>query len=224
MVDDQLINLVLLSIGLGLFGFVEPCSVGSSLLFIKFIEGRDRAAKISQVVIFMMTRALFIGVMGAGAAFIGALFINLQKGGWLVLGVAYILLGILYVIGKGGVISRSIGIGMSRISGKQGSAVLGVFFGLNIPACAAPLIFALLGVTALGTTPNVSNGFISLSLFGLALSMPLLAALLFAPVRRALDRLTGLSVRMPFWTGVLFVALGLWSVYFGLFVNLEDWT
>lgn len=224
MIDGQFTNLILLSIGLGLFGFVEPCSVGSNLLFIKYIEGRDRAAKVSQAVIFTLTRALFIGAMGAGAALFGAMFIELQKGGWLLLGIAYILLGVLFLLGKGGLLSRSIGIGMERISGKQGSAVLGVFFGLNIPACAAPLIFALLGATALGTTPNVSKGFISLSLFGLALSLPLLVALVFAPMRRVLDRLAGLSVRMPFWTGILFVALGLWSMYFGLFVNLEDWT
>jgi len=222
--EIDIINLVLIPIGLGLFGFVEPCSVGSSLLFIKYIEGRSQAAKISQAIIFMMTRALFIGAMGAGAALFGALFIDFQKGGWLLLGAAYILLGIFYLLGKGGVLSRSIGIGMGRIFGMRGSAALGVLFGLNIPACAAPLVFALLGATAVGTSANVATGFVTLALFGLALSLPLVAALWVAPVRRLLDRLAGLSVRMPFWTGVLFVALGLWSAYFGLFVNLEDWT
>ncbi len=222
--DIDMINLVLIPVGLGLFGFVEPCSVGSSLLFLKFIEGRDRASKISQATIFMITRALFIGTMGAGAALFGALFIDLQKGGWLLLGAVYILLGILFLLGKGGVLSRSIGVGMARISGKRGSAAFGVLFGLNIPACAAPLIFALLGATAVGTGANATKGFVTLALFGLALSLPLVAALVFAPARRVLDRLAGLSVRMPFWTGVLFVALGLWSMYFGLFVNLEDWT
>ena len=221
--EANIINFILLPIGLGLIGFVEPCSVGSSLLFIKYIEGRNRVAKISQAVIFMMTRALFIGAMGAGAALFGALFVDLQKGGWLFLGAVYILLGGFYLLGKGGVLARSIGIGMERISGKRGSAALGVLFGLNIPACAAPLVFALLGGAAVGTGANAAKGFGTLALFGLALSVPLLAALLFAPVRRALDRLADLSIRMPFWTGVLFVTLGLWSMYFGLFLNLEDW-
>ena len=223
MIDGQFTYMVLLSAGLGLIGFVEPCSVGSSVLFIKFVEGRNRAAKISQAVIFMMTRAIFIGAMGAGAALFGTLFLELQKGGWLLLGTAYLLLGIVYLLGRGAVLSRSIGIGMERISGNRGSAALGILFGLNIPACSAPLIFALLGASAVGTGANVANGFVSLALFGLVLSLPLVAALLFTPMRRALDRLAGLSVRMPFWTGVLFVVLGLWSMYFGLFVNLEDW-
>ena len=223
MFDGQFVNMALLSIGLGLFGFVEPCTVGSSVLFIKYIEGRDRAAKIFQASIFMITRAVFIGTLGAGAALFGALFIEFQKGGWLLLGIVYLLLGIVFMIGKGAFLSRSIGIGMSRLSGNRGSVALGVVFGLNIPACAAPLIFALLGATTLGSAANVTGGFVSLALFGLALSLPLVAALFFKPVRRLLDRLAGLSVRMPFWTGVLFVVLGFWSIYFGLFVNLEDW-
>lgn len=223
MFDGQFVNLALLSIGLGLFGFVEPCTVGSSVLFIKYIEGRDRAAKIYQASIFMFTRAVFIGALGVGAALFGSLFIEFQKGGWLFLGLAYLALGLAFIIGKGGTLSRSIGVGMSHLSGNRGSMALGIIFGLNIPACAAPLIFALLGATALGTGANVATGFFTMALFGLALSLPLVAALFFAPMRRLLDRLAGLSFKMPFWTGVLFIALGIWSIYFGLFVNLEDW-
>jgi len=221
--DGQFLNLALLAVGLGLLGFVEPCTVGSSVLFIKYVEGRERATKIYHAMIFTITRALFIGILGAGAALFGSIFIEFQKGGWLLLGIVYLLLGIIFLIGKGALLSRSIGIGMSRLSGKRGSIAMGVIFGLNIPACSAPLIFALLGATALGSAANVATGFISLALFGLALSLPLVAALFFAPARNMLDRLTGLSIKMPFWTGVLFVTLGFWSIYFGLFVNLEDW-
>ncbi|MFV2093776.1 MAG: hypothetical protein ACC634_11895, partial [Hyphomicrobiales bacterium] len=149
--DPDLINLVFIPIGLGLLGFVEPCSVGSSLLFINFIEGRSRASKLSQAAIFTITRALFFGAMGAGVAVFGALFIDLQKGGWLLLGTAYLLLGIVFLVGKGGILARTIGVGMARLSEKRGSAVMGVFFGLNIPACSAPLVFALLGGAAVGT-------------------------------------------------------------------------
>jgi cytochrome c-type biogenesis protein len=98
-------------------------------------------------------------------------------------------------------------------------------FGLNIPACAAPLIFALLGAAALGggTGGTVALGFVSLGLFGLALSAPLVVAVLWPPGRRLLDRLAGLSVRVPVVVGIVLIGLGLWSVYFGFFVNLEDW-
>jgi len=99
----------------------------------------------------------------------------------------------------------------------------GLVFGLNIPACAAPLIFALLGAAAAGgaSGATLASGFISLAVFGLALSAPLVAAVLFEPARRALDWLAGLSGRIPFWAGVVLVALGLWSIWFGLFVRIK---
>ena len=37
---DSVWNLVLLPLGLGLIGFVEPCSIRSSLLFVKHVDGR----------------------------------------------------------------------------------------------------------------------------------------------------------------------------------------
>lgn len=223
MAEADLVNLILIPIGLGLLGFVEPCSIGSSLLFIKFVEGRSVAVKLSQVGVFMATRALFIGALGAGAGLFGALFLNVQKGGWLALGTAYLVLGVLFLVGKGAVLSRTVGLGLTRLSGLRGGGALGVLFGLNIPACAAPLVFALLGAAAVGTGANAGKGFVTLALFGLALSLPLVAALVWAPARRLLDRFASLSARVPLWTGIVFVALGLWSIYFGLFVRLEDW-
>jgi cytochrome c-type biogenesis protein len=46
-------------------------------------------------------------------------------------------------------------------------------------------------------------------------------AVLFAPARRTLDWLAGLSRTLPFWTGLLLVALGAWSMWFGLFVEVK---
>ena len=142
----------------------------------------------------------------------------------LVLGSVYLMLGGLYLFGKAAVLMRSVGPSLARLSGVRGSVGLGLLFGLNIPACAAPLIFALLGTTALSGGGMVARGFFSLALFGLALSLPLLLALWWGPARRALDRLAGVSMRLPHWTGLVFIGLGLWSIYFGLFVSLEDWT
>ena len=82
----------------------------------------------------------------------------------------------------------------------RGSVALGLLFGLNIPACAAPLI---------------------LTLFGAALSLPLVLAVFFAPARRALDALAALSRRVPRWTGMLLLALGLWSIWFALFASIQ---
>ena len=223
MTELSLLNTVALPIFFGLMGFIEPCSIGSTLVLVKHVEGRSASEKVAQVSAFAATRAVFIGMLGMLAAILGAAFLGLQAAAWFALGVLYIALGILYLTGKAGWLMRSFGPSLTRLNNVRGSVTLGVLFGFNIPACAAPLLFALLGAAAAGTAAGatIASGFISLALFGFALSLPLVVAVLFEPARRALDWLAALSRRLPFWTGVLFIALGLWSIWFALFVSLK---
>jgi cytochrome c-type biogenesis protein len=212
----------LVPIGLGLVGFVEPCSIGSTLLFIKLMEGKAPAVKVGQVAAFAFSRAVLIGLLGAAAAVIGAAFLGLQKAGWIVLGLVYLAIGILYLTGHIAWLMRSVGPRLASLGDLRASAALGLLFGLNIPACAAPLLLALLAAAAAGATAGgVAGGFGSLALFGLALSLPLVVAVLFRRAQRALDWLASLTGRVPRWTGMLLIALGLWSVWFGLFVELK---
>jgi cytochrome c-type biogenesis protein len=219
----DLVNTVLLPIGLGLFGFIEPCSIGSTLVFVKALEGRPAVAKIVQTSIFAVTRGVFIGFLGMLAVVVGAGFLGLQKAAWVLLGLLYAAVGLLYLTGRAALVMTSLGPGLSRLSGLGGSAGLGVFFGLNIPACAAPLLFALLGTAAASGAGGaaLAEGFASLGLFGLALSLPLVVAVLFARARGLLDWLAGLSRRIPRWTGLLMILLGAWSIWFGLFVSIK---
>lgn len=224
MTEFGLVNLFVLPAALGLFGFIEPCSIGSTLIFIKYLERKAAAQKLAETALFAVTRALFIGALGMVAVLLGAAFLGLQKGAWIVLGAIYVLIGGLYLMGRTRVLMLSVGPSLARISGARGSVGLGVLFGLNIPACAAPLVLILLGAAAAGgaTGATLAAGFISLAVFGFALSLPLVVAVLFAPARRALDWLAGLSGRMPFWTGAVLVGLGLWSIGFGLFATLPE--
>jgi len=223
MTEASLINLVLPSVGLGLLGFIEPCSIGSTLVFIKYMEGKDARTKRIQVGLFAATRAIFIGLLGLLAAMIGTTFFGVQKAAWVSLGVMFVAVGLVFVLGRGAVPMTAIGPNLVSLSGARGSISLGLLFGLNIPACAVPLLVILLGSSAVhgATGGALVAGFVSLALFGLALSLPLVVAVLFERARRALDWLAGLSRRMPFWTGVLLVALGLWSIWFGLFARLK---
>lgn len=210
-----------LPIGLGLLAFIEPCAIGATLLFIKLVEGKPARVKLAQALSFMLTRGLFIGLLGASAAWVGSTFFSLQKLGWFVFGAMYFAIGVMYLTGHVSWLMQSVGPRLSRMSAARSSAALGLLFGLNIPACAAPLLVALLAATASGVTPGgVLGGFVSLSLYGIALSLPLIVAVLFAPARRALDWLAGLSRRIPRWTGALLVVLGLWTIYFGWSVQL----
>ncbi|HXF66456.1 MAG TPA: cytochrome c biogenesis protein CcdA [Burkholderiales bacterium] len=218
---DSLVAAILLPIGLGLLGFVEPCSLGSTLVFIKAMEGRPAAVKLAQVGAFTATRALLIGALGAAAVAVGTAFIGFQKAMWTALGALYVALGLLFLAGRAGYVTASLGPSLARIGEVRGSAALGLLFGLNIPACSAPLLFALLGAAAASgvTGATLAQGFGSLALFGLALSLPLAVAVLIPPARRALDWLAGLNRRIPIWTGLVLIGLGSWSVWFGLFVT-----
>ena len=212
---------ILLPIGLGFVGFIEPCTIGSTLVFVKVMEGRPPATKLWQVGVFTATRALFIGVLGAVAVLVGSAFIGFQKAMWTGLGTFYVVLGLLFVAGRASYVMTSLGPSLARIGDARGSAVLGLLFGLNIPACSAPLLFALLGAAAASgvSGSTLASGFFSLALFGFALSLPLAVAVLFPAARQALDWLAGLSRRVPRWTGIVLIGLGLWSVWFGLFVT-----
>jgi cytochrome c-type biogenesis protein len=216
----DLAHVVVLPIGLGLLGFVEPCSIGSSLLFIKYIEGKDARTKISQAAIFTLMRAVFIGLLGVAAALVGAMFVGFQRAGWAALGALYVALGAAYLAGRAGGLMRTLGPSLGRLAGTRGAVALAVLFALNIPACATPLLAAILGVAAVGGASGLgaaAQGFVSLALFGLALSLPLALALLWAPTRRVLDRLAALSGRAPLLIGALLVALGVWSIALALF-------
>ncbi len=222
MSDPSLMNLVVLPVAFGLIGFVEPCSIGATLVLIKFLEGKDARTKVAQVAVFAVTRAVFIGLLGVAAALLGTAFFALQKAAWVALGALFIGIGLLLVLGRGQVLMTTIGPGLGSLSGARGSIGLGLLFGLNIPACAVPLLIALLAAAAVqgATGGTLTAGFVSLSLFGFALSLPLVVAVLFEPARRALDRLARLSQRLPLWTGLVLIALGLWSIWFGFFARL----
>ena len=217
MIETGFLNLVAIPAGLGLIGFAEPCSIGSSLVFAKYLEGKSAAAKVAETSLFALTRAVFIGLLGVFAALLGALFLDLQRGAWLLLGGGYVLLGLLLATGRARALMVTIGPDLRRLSGLSGSTGLGLLFGLNIPACAAPLLLALLAGTAAVSGATLIAGFVSLAVFGLALSLPLVAVVLVPAARGLLDRLAGLSGRFPVVAGIILAALGAWSIWFGLF-------
>ena len=221
MTGSPLLDLAILPIAFGLLGFIEPCSIGATLLFVKAMERNPPASKFVQLAFFTVSRALFIGALGALAAVVGSAFFGFQKAAWIALGALYTALGLLYGSGRIGWLMRSFGPALARLSSRPGSALLGALLGLNIPACAAPLLIALLGTSAAGAAAGGSplHGFITLGLFGLGLSLPLVVAMLFTGARRSLERLAALSRSLPGWTGVLLIALGAWSIWFGAFYS-----
>jgi cytochrome c-type biogenesis protein len=74
------ITLLVRPAALGLLGFIEPCSIGSSLIFVKYLERKEAARKLAETILFAATRALFIGALGVLATLLGTAFLGWQKG------------------------------------------------------------------------------------------------------------------------------------------------
>lgn len=159
--------------------------MGSNLLLIKHPEQRPTRDRLAQMLVLAATRALFMGLLGIAAALIGAHFFGLQRVLWIGLGAVYLGFGLLYIAGRQELLMVRLGPLLSRASGARGSAALGLLFGLNVPACAVPLIVVLLGFSASQAAGGGApvRGFGSMLLFGAALSLPLVLAALWSPAR-----------------------------------------
>lgn len=215
------LEFLLLPIGLGLLGFIEPCTIGGHLIFLETQNNRSIREKLNAVLTFIATRSLVTGLIGGLIAFLGQKVIAAQTGFWLIFGAIYLAIGIAFLIGRARFVKRGFSLSPTAWKRAQNPVTLGLAFGLNIPACAAPILFGLLGLAA--TTETMMTGFTMMFLFGLFLSSPLA---LFAAVPKLAMSLEALRERMKqmrWLIGVIFALLGLWSIWFGLYVDPANW-
>ena len=209
----EAVQFVGVPLGFGLIGFVEPCSMGASFVFLAYLRDRPAAERVRHAVTFVLIRSLFLGLLGGGVAWAGE---SIAKGSYLYsagLGGLYILLGLAALGVHFGLLRLPAGDPRGWIEKKSGLALpMRILFGLSAPICAAPLFLALLGQAGVA---GMGKGFLSLGLFGLALSAPFLV---LAASKRASDLLSRVgrhAPRMTLVAGVVLILLGLWSVVIG---------
>ena len=212
---------IFLPIGLGLLGFVEPCAIGSHMVVLGTLKEQSRTGRLASLLAFLATRTIVFGLVGIVVALVGQHFVTGQKAFWLIFGLAYVALGCLYLIGKAGLVMRRIGLRWQSPNGQRNAVVLGVLFGVNVPACAAPLLFAVAGSAA--GAGVYAMGFTTMALFGLALSAPLLLISAVPKLARALEAVGSASQWLHRVIGSILIAVGVWSVWFALFVDPADW-
>lgn len=212
---------LVLPVTLGLLGFIEPCAIGSHMVALGAVSARSRAEQAVSLLLFVLTRTVVFGLVGLIVAYIGHQFVVGQKVFWLLFGSAYVILGALYFAGKTGWLSYGVGAGQRLASGQRGAVGLGILFGLSVPACAAPLLFAV-AASASNASAHLL-GFVTMALFGLALSAPLLVVAVVPKCSVALVRIRAGAPRVRRTLGALLVGMGAWSIWFGLFVDPTDW-
>jgi cytochrome c-type biogenesis protein len=117
---------------------------------------------------------------------------------------------------------RRIGFAPERWKAASNPLVQGLAFGLNIPACAAPILFGLMGAATV--SGSAMTGFVMMAVFAFALSLPLLPLSIVPNLARPLDRLADWLRPRRWLLGAIFVGLGIWSVWFDLFVEPSNWS
>lgn len=213
---------LLLALGLGLLGFIEPCTVGAHMLFLGGQRVRPMGQRISAVFIFLLARLVVMGGFGGLIVVLGQFLIEVQTGMWLAFGVLYLGLGIGILAGWDKIMRHRIGLVPERWKVASNPLLQGLAFGVNIPACAAPILFGLIGTATV--SGSVTTGFLMMGVFALALSLPLLPLSVVPGLARTLDWLADWLRPRRWLLGMVFVGLGIWSVWFGLFVEPVDWS
>ncbi len=212
---------LILPIGLGLLGFIEPCVIGGHLLFIETQKTRSPAARRMAVVSFVVLRALVTGLFGVLVATLGAVLADVQTGLTMIFGVIYLLIGGAFLFGRENVLKKKIDMAPKAWKYAQNPVLLGAAFGLNIPACAAPILLGLLGVAA--TSSAVLNAFVMMFLFGFFLSVPLAVMIYIPAFSNLLDRAARNFGKAQFVIGLVFVALGIWSIWMAWTIGGGGW-
>jgi len=142
---------LLTPIGLGLLGFVEPCSLGANAVFLSYVVPLSGWRRVAEALTFTVSRDVFLGLIGAVAGAAGGAVLALQRWYIMALGVVFVLLGVLVLTGGSRYLPRLPGPGVGRLQQVHSTAsLLGVVFGLSAPACATPLLAALRSLAPTG--------------------------------------------------------------------------
>ncbi|MBO9422810.1 sulfite exporter TauE/SafE family protein [Labrenzia sp. R4_2] len=211
-----------LAFGLGLLGFIEPCTIGAHLIFVNRQLQNPSEYRLAAVSTFILARVIVMAGFGGAIVMLGQLLIGVQTGFWLVFGVLYLALGLFMIAGLDRILRRKFEVAPERWRIAGNPLLQGLAFGLNIPACAAPILFALIGTVAVTGSPV--SGVVLMGTFALALSLPLLPLTVWPRSAGFLSRMADWLRARRWILGLVFILLGIWSIWFGLFVDPADWS
>lgn len=199
-------DLILIPVLFGLVGFFEPCSLGINIIFLNRIKQLNKTKRIYETTLFTIVRGFFLALAGLSAAFIGSKFITIQSNLFIVLGIIYILLGILSIINMYHPIFNS-NMNFTMYFKNKSTIALGIIFGLIIPACAIGFVIALIGKALLAG--NVFSGFISLFVFGITLSFPLIIISYFEKSNQIIQKISSKTKKIKWLAGGILILVGI---------------
>lgn len=176
-------------------------------IFLSYVNPLGRGRRISETIKFTAVRAVFLSLLGIFVAYVGQRVFIFRSAYNTGLGIFFILLGTIYVASKFKPIPMP---NINPLKGKQNGISMGVVFGLSIPACAVPLFVALLSKSAV--FGDLLLGAVSLFIFAIGLSAPLLVMSLSYKANRWLEKIAkGVNIA-PIIGGAALIAAGAYTI------------
>lgn len=204
-------NIIVIPLLFGLIGFFEPCSLGINAVFLHRTESLNRGKRIRESLLFTLVRGLVLAFMGLSAAFFGSMFLKMQSSIFIAMGVIFIIAGVLNLINYFKPVFRQINLSR-HFAGRSGIA-LGLIFGPIIPACAIPIVIALIGKSAL--TGVLIESFLSLFIFGIFLSIPLVFISYFERSNEIIVKISAKVENISWIAGILLIIIGILTMMSG---------
>ena len=173
---SQSLPLFIAPILLGVVGAFTPCALGVNAVFLGTTLAKSRSHRLREWAIFAAARAGLLTLLGLAFGLLGQ---TIQSCAWrfqLAVSIGLVILGLLFILHSWRILPLP---GFSLVGNRAPSpnlnvAGLGALFGLDITACIGPFVLALLARTVL--VGNWWSGGLVLFVFGVSLSLPLLAA------------------------------------------------
>lgn len=202
-------NLILLSIVTGIGGGLTPCALGINTILVGALSGKAWATRISQWLLFAVTRAAMLTMLGFLIGLVGQRFGEIAAFYQQMVNVSLMILGVLLIISRFRRLPLpSINlVPASWLEHSQSIVGMGFLFGLDISACISPLLAGVLVQTIL--VGDWRAGAIALFLFGMALSLPALVVTIVDGADRWLQQVSR-RYRKTFYiiVGILMILFG----------------
>lgn len=202
----------------GIGGAFTPCTLGVNLVMINYLTDKTKVQRMLEWAKFAISRAAMMAVLGLIIGLLGQMIETFTWWFQMVINILIVVMGVLFIVGRNKPVLRGLDLTGSRSLDKDMSPLaLGALFGLNVTACVAPLVLALLAQTVL--IGNWLSGAAALFLFGIMLSVPILAAVFNDRASGWINRVSGQyrAIYYPIIGGILIV-LGLAEIALSMYV------
>ncbi len=211
-------SLIIMALITGAGGSFTPCTLGVNLAIAHRFTKDTKAQRIKNWILFALNRALLLTALGLIIGVLGQVVETFTWWFQMIINVVIIIMGLLFIVGSRKPILPGLELGgKKRLSNKMSPAGMGALFGLNITACVAPLVLALLAGTA--AEGNWIKGGVSLFIFGIMLSMPILIAVLSNRASSWIIKVSGKYRRVYYGVvGVTLIVLGLVEIILSMYV------